>query len=214
MALTTRLPSTRVEPFYGFVETTGDALRLIQAAREGIVPRITRRLNDLERRAMIRSGAIFIFSDEESGIKRWTEGLSWSASRIVGNFLVSVPISSYPPSLLTYTQVYREVNDRSSARPSHEPRRAAKRRGSTNGISPEELAEQRLAKSLVGCLSDNTGRFKPNGLIKKVSRTITGTGRALTMSDDRQSLFASMGLIITSLRTIVKTMFGWENFHI
>lgn len=89
MALTTRLPSTRVEPFYGFVETTGDALRLIQAARQGVIPRITRRLNDLERRAMIRSGAIFIFSDEESGIKRWTEGLSWSASRIVGNFLVS-----------------------------------------------------------------------------------------------------------------------------
>ena len=88
MALTTRLPSARVEPFYGFVETTGDALRLIQAARQGIIPRITRRLNDLERRAMIRSGAIFIFSDEESGIKRWTEGLTWSASRIVGNFLV------------------------------------------------------------------------------------------------------------------------------
>lgn len=92
MALTTRLPSTRVEPFYGFVESTGDALRLIQAARQGLVPRITRRLNDLERRAMIRSGAIFIFSDEESGIKRWTEGLSWSASRIVGNFLVSKTI--------------------------------------------------------------------------------------------------------------------------
>lgn len=89
MALTTRLPSSKVEPFYGFVETTGDALRLIQAARQGMIPRITRRLNDLERRAMIRSGSIFIFSDEESGIKRWTEGLSWSASRIVGNFLVS-----------------------------------------------------------------------------------------------------------------------------
>lgn len=89
MALTTRLPAAKVEPFYGFIESTGDALRLIQAARQGVVPRITRRLNDLERRTMIRSGAIFIFSDEESGIKRWTEGLSWSASRIVGNFLVS-----------------------------------------------------------------------------------------------------------------------------
>lgn len=88
--MTTRLPSSKVEPFYGFVETTGDALRLIQAARQGVIPRITRRLNDLERRAMIRSGSIFIFSDDESGIKRWTEGLSWSASRIVGNFLVNI----------------------------------------------------------------------------------------------------------------------------
>lgn len=90
MALTTRLPSPIAEPFYGFVETTGDALRLIEAARRGLIPRITRRLNDLERRAMIRSGSVFVFSNEESGIKRWTEGLTWSASRIVGNFLVSV----------------------------------------------------------------------------------------------------------------------------
>lgn len=37
---------------------------------------------------MIKSGAVFIFSVEESGIKRWTEGLAWSQSRISGNFLV------------------------------------------------------------------------------------------------------------------------------
>ncbi|KAI0032544.1 Gti1/Pac2 family-domain-containing protein, partial [Vararia minispora EC-137] len=83
--------------FTGCVETTTDALRLILAARQGIVPRITRRLNDSERRSMIRSGAIFVFSVEESGIKRWTEGLAWSPSRIVGNFLV-----------------YREVTERGS----------------------------------------------------------------------------------------------------
>ncbi|KAH8118105.1 Gti1/Pac2 family-domain-containing protein [Phellopilus nigrolimitatus] len=150
MALTTRLPSTKVEPFYGFVETTGDALRLIQAARQGVIPRITRRLNDLERRAMIRSGSIFIFSDEESGIKRWTEGLSWSASRIVGNFLI-----------------YREVSDRSNARTPPEGRRVSKRRANAPELSPAELAEQKLSKSLVGCLNDSHGRFKPNGLIKK-----------------------------------------------
>lgn len=39
---------------------------------------------------MIKSGAVFIFSVEESGIKRWTEGLAWSQSRISGNFLVRV----------------------------------------------------------------------------------------------------------------------------
>ncbi|PAV16109.1 protein related to pac2 [Pyrrhoderma noxium] len=150
MALTTRLPASKVEPFYGFIETTGDALRLIQAARQGVVPRITRRLNDLERRTMIRSGAIFIFSDEESGIKRWTEGLSWSASRIVGNFLV-----------------YREVSDRAHSRSAPESRRSAKRRGNVLELSPADAAEQKLAKSLVGCLNDSNGRFKPNGLIKK-----------------------------------------------
>ena len=58
----------------GYVETTADALRLIQAARCGLIPRITRRLNELERRSMIKSGAIFVFSVDESGIKRWTDG--------------------------------------------------------------------------------------------------------------------------------------------
>ncbi|KAI0342924.1 hypothetical protein BDW22DRAFT_1330010 [Trametopsis cervina] len=81
-------PSSDVVPFCGFVETTADALRLIQAARCGLVPRITRRLNELERRSMIRSGAVFVFSVEESGIKRWTDGYTWTPSRISGNFLV------------------------------------------------------------------------------------------------------------------------------
>ncbi|OCH94821.1 hypothetical protein OBBRIDRAFT_721754 [Obba rivulosa] len=81
--------STGIQPFYGYVDTTEDALRLIEAARRGILPRVTRRLNELERRSMIRSGAVFVFSVEESGIKRWTEGLAWSQSRISGNFLVS-----------------------------------------------------------------------------------------------------------------------------
>lgn len=68
-------PVSDVVPFCGFVETTADALRLIQAARCGLIPRITRRLNELERRSMIRSGAVFVFSVEESGIKRWTDGM-------------------------------------------------------------------------------------------------------------------------------------------
>jgi Gti1/Pac2 family transcription factor len=55
-----------VPPFVGYV------LRLIHAARQGVIPRITRRLNDNERRSMIKSGSVFVFSVEESGIKRWT----------------------------------------------------------------------------------------------------------------------------------------------
>lgn len=64
--------SPDVPPFHGYVDTTLHALRLIHAARQGVVPRITRRLNDTERRSMIKSGAVFVFSVEESGIKRWT----------------------------------------------------------------------------------------------------------------------------------------------
>ena len=92
MSTSTSHPSTSSPdiPFHGFVETTADALRLIQAARQGVIPRITRRLNEEERATIVRSGAVFVFSVEESGIRRWTEGLSWSASRIAGNFLVSM----------------------------------------------------------------------------------------------------------------------------
>lgn len=56
--------------------------------RTGLIPRIVRRLSDPERKSMIKSGAIFVFSVEESGVKRWTDGLTWSPSRIMGNFLV------------------------------------------------------------------------------------------------------------------------------
>jgi len=73
-----------VPPFTGYAETTLHALRLIHAARQGVIPRITRRLNDSERRTMIKSGAVFVFSVEESGIKRWTGELT-SRYRIEGH---------------------------------------------------------------------------------------------------------------------------------
>lgn len=76
-------------PYIGLVENTIHALRLVQAARQGIIPRIVRRLNDSECCEMIISGAVFVFSVQESGIKRWTDSFIWSPSRIEGNFLVS-----------------------------------------------------------------------------------------------------------------------------
>ncbi|KAJ6468298.1 Gti1/Pac2 family-domain-containing protein [Mycena sanguinolenta] len=147
-------------PFYGAVETTMNALRLIHAAREGVIPRITRRLNDAERRSMIKSGAVFVFSVEESGIKRWTDGLLWSPSRIVGNFLV-----------------YREINERTNSRGSHkklyptdEPARALSVRASS-------LARLRSAlTAITGLQTTEHGTFKPNGLIKKtITVTIEGS---------------------------------------
>lgn len=76
------------EPYFGIIENTIEALRLVQAARLCVVPRILRRLNDTERKEKIVSGAVFIFCAEESGIKRWTDRRLWSPSRIDGNFLV------------------------------------------------------------------------------------------------------------------------------
>lgn len=87
------------EPFIGVVEDTVSALRLVRAAKLGMIPRIVRRLNDLERQHLIVPGAVLIFSVEESGIKRWTDGRLWSPSRIAGNFLVSEHIGDHIPGI-------------------------------------------------------------------------------------------------------------------
>lgn len=75
-------------PFRGYIETTYDSLLVFEAARRGMIPRVTRRLIERER-GMVQSGAVFVFDEQESGIRRWTDGLVWSPSRILGNFLVS-----------------------------------------------------------------------------------------------------------------------------
>ncbi|KAG9047065.1 hypothetical protein FS837_003151 [Tulasnella sp. UAMH 9824] len=74
-------------PWVGFLETTEDALLILEAARRRLIPRVTRRLADRERK-LINSGSVFVFEEEESGIKRWTDGFLWSPSRILGNFLL------------------------------------------------------------------------------------------------------------------------------
>ncbi|KIK58005.1 hypothetical protein GYMLUDRAFT_130960, partial [Collybiopsis luxurians FD-317 M1] len=75
-------------PFHGYVERLVDALRLVYAAHQSVLPRTTRPLNSLEKKSYIKSGAVFIFNVEESGIKQWTDGVLWSQPRIVGKFLV------------------------------------------------------------------------------------------------------------------------------
>ena len=67
---------------------------VFEATRVGLVPRVTRRFHELEKRNIIQSGAIFVFTEEESGIKRWTDPYLWSASRMQGNFLVRVLVIS------------------------------------------------------------------------------------------------------------------------
>lgn len=76
-----------IETFYGLVENTLDALRIFQMCQEGRLNRVLRRLHERERR-LIRSGSVFVFDEEESGIRRWTDGRLWSPSRILGNFLI------------------------------------------------------------------------------------------------------------------------------
>ncbi|KDQ07072.1 hypothetical protein BOTBODRAFT_120595 [Botryobasidium botryosum FD-172 SS1] len=65
-----------------------DAHVVFEAVRLGILRPVARRLNDAERMS-ICSGSIFVWeeSDDELGLKRWTDGLMWSASRMREPFL-------------------------------------------------------------------------------------------------------------------------------
>lgn len=74
--------------YYGFIGSTFDALILFEACIAGQIKHVFRRPQDRERGHIIQSGKIFIYEETTSGIKRWTDGISWSPSRILGNFLI------------------------------------------------------------------------------------------------------------------------------
>ena len=158
-----------VLPWSGWIESTGDALLILEAARRGLIPRVTRRLVDSERK-LIASGSVFVFDEVESGIKRWTDGLFWSPSRILGNFLL-----------------YRETEKRGAGH------RSARLNTDTN--DDDSKAEGQLLsfkktdnasvgvdkhkeRILVGSLT-NSYKFKPDGLMKKVS--FLGFSQTITM---------------------------------
>jgi len=113
---------------------------------------------------MIASGSVFVFDEDESGIKRWTDGFFWSPSRILGNFLL-----------------YRETEQKeASRRIRHTPLQA-----STSPVTPDNPGVKAgdpkgdAARSLVGSLTD-TYKFKSEGLMKKTfSLTIGGIAQHL-----------------------------------
>lgn len=49
--------------------------------------RISRRLLENERADLIKSGSVFVWDEQEAGMRRWTDGRCWSASRVSGCFL-------------------------------------------------------------------------------------------------------------------------------
>ncbi|KZT66330.1 hypothetical protein DAEQUDRAFT_715228 [Daedalea quercina L-15889] len=155
-------------PWTGFIESTGDALLILEAARRGMIPRVTRRLVDSERK-MITSGSVFVFDEDESGIKRWTDGFFWSPSRILGNFLL-----------------YRETEKRGAGHRSARAEQQDEEKGDGQSLSRPKSEAHRLTgvdrqreRSLVGSLT-NSYKFKPGGMMKKTfSLTIGGVAQHL-----------------------------------
>ncbi|KAF2772484.1 hypothetical protein EJ03DRAFT_256329, partial [Teratosphaeria nubilosa] len=75
-----------METYRGHVRTPNDAIILFEACRVGLLPRVQRRLSEKERQS-ITSGSVFVWDEREAGMRRWTDGKSWSASRVSGSFL-------------------------------------------------------------------------------------------------------------------------------
>ncbi|KAF9549620.1 hypothetical protein EC957_003156 [Mortierella hygrophila] len=160
-----------VETFRGYIETTQDTLLIFEACRRGLLPRICRRLQEKERR-IVQSGTVFVFDERESGIKRWTDGLVWSPSRILGNFLV-----------------YRELDKRNaSGKKDTSPIDRASR--SSSGSDVESALEKNKERALVGSLT-NSYRFKKNGLIKKtMSIVVNGVSQHLISYYTKEDVLA------------------------
>ncbi|KAE9389022.1 hypothetical protein BT96DRAFT_890264 [Gymnopus androsaceus JB14] len=157
----------------GWVESTLDALLILEAARRGLIPRVTRRLVDSERK-MISSGSVFVFDEEQSGIKRWTDGLFWSPSRILGNFLLYRETDKRGPGHKgTRPQESAEDPDVSQSPESHSLSRP--KTENNNDLGLDKLRE----RSLMGSLT-NSYKFKADGLMKKTfSLTIGGVAQHL-----------------------------------
>ncbi|MCJ1455362.1 hypothetical protein MMC28_005717 [Mycoblastus sanguinarius] len=167
-----------VPTWRGHIETTKDALLIFEACFLGTLRHCFRRPHDRERNQLIVSGNVFVYEEATSGIKRWTDGIPWSPSRILTNFLI-----------------YRQLN---SPFPPGEKKRATKRNqrtlkpgepypissnstpttdesrpfppGSPN-MKTEETPEKDANRGLVGSLVDSY-EFKENGLLKK-TMTVT-----------------------------------------
>lgn len=75
-----------MQTYSGHVRTPTDAIILFEACRIGLLPRVQRRLSEKERQS-IKSGSVFVWDEREAGMRRWTDGKSWSASRVSGSFL-------------------------------------------------------------------------------------------------------------------------------
>ena len=141
-----------METYHGHVRTPNDAIILFEACRIGILPRVQRRLSEKERQ-QIKSGSVFVWDEREAGMRRWTDGKSWSASRVSGSFLT-----------------YREMEGKRGgtavpAAPVAKRPSGKSPDGSTNGDSEGE--------------GPDGYRYKPDGLMKQSFSITTSSGQHL-----------------------------------
>jgi hypothetical protein len=195
--------------FTGFVKTSMDGLILFQACLSGKLDFIAQRPGDKDRGDLIRSGNVFVYERDASGIKRWSDGVAWSPSRILGNFLVYRELDKpFPP-----VEKKRAIKRKRSSLPGVDdlervdPDKQAKTEAPGPTLSLEPLVDlgnkselpsceqdKELERSLVGSLVDSYG-FRAHGLVKKtMSISINGTSHHMVsyykLDDVKRNLLA------------------------
>nr|XP_036584885.1 camp independent regulatory protein [Colletotrichum truncatum]KAF6794535.1 camp independent regulatory protein [Colletotrichum truncatum] len=190
--------------FVGHVASTLDALVLFEACLSGALLHVPRRPHDRERQDLIKSGNVFIYEEHSSGIKRWTDGVAWSPSRILGNFLIYRELDRpFPPG-----EKKRAMKRNKKTTGVTKPSDVTSRQGSVNGAGANmggmgdgSATSKDAERALIGSLVDSYP-FKENGLVKKtISVTYQGVphhlvsyynvedvteGKLLTPSKDHQ----------------------------
>ncbi|KAI6251477.1 Global transcription regulator sge1 [Erysiphe necator] len=176
--------STPLAPtFYGHIASTQDALLLFEACLSGALAHVARRPHDRERANLIKSGNVFIYEEHSSGIKRWTDGVPWSPSRILGNFLVYRELERpFPPGEkkramkkskrspgINKSDSYSITN--SSISTGYNPAVAVA--NSTFETPNSNSLSKETERSLIGSLVDSYG-FKEEGLVKKTVSVTVG----------------------------------------
>ena len=146
-----------METYNGHVRTPADAIILFEACRLGLLPRVQRRLSEKERQS-IKSGSVFVWDEREAGMRRWTDGKSWSASRVSGSFLT-----------------YREMEGKRGGNNFGPPLAAVSRAGKT----PDSTRGSDSDVELAGEDGPDGYRYKPDGLMKQSFSITTSSGNHL-----------------------------------
>jgi hypothetical protein len=164
----------------GWLRTNEDSLILAEALLQGRILHVPRRIQDRERLELIKSGHVYIYEENGSGIKRWTDGYHWSPSRIQGSFLIYREVIEPAPQAGGGAK-RRTVKNKSSGGVS-KPSSA----GRSNSIAHPSMMYAMIGgtpcltyedamvddRALWGSLIDSYD-FKPNGLMKKTITIIT-----------------------------------------
>lgn len=147
-----------METYNGQVRTPNDAIILFEACRLGLLPRVQRRLSEKERQS-IRSGSVFVWDEREAGMRRWTDGKSWSASRVSGSFLTYREMEGKRGGNSFVTP----VSNNNTARVNKSPE------GNSNGVDD----------GLDGEEGPDGYRYKPDGLMKQSFSLTTSANQHL-----------------------------------